>query len=209
MFTLGSPWARPTFMLDPDPAPPAPPAPPVDPPAFVPPADQASFDRIIGERVARERAKYADYEDLKAKAAKFDEHEASNQTELEKLARERAEAVTRAESAEAELRSARVMSALISEAAKAGARNPHLVATQLASSDAVTIDNAGVVTGAETAVNTLKTSDGYLFEVTSSTVPPSTNFGGGQGRGGAGQPEVGSTAKGAELWNSRHKKSGT
>jgi|RhiMetStandDraft_4_1073278.scaffolds.fasta_scaffold05349_4 hypothetical protein len=30
---------------------------------------QADVDRIVKERVARERAKYADYEDLKAKAA--------------------------------------------------------------------------------------------------------------------------------------------
>lgn len=46
---------------------------------------QEALDRIIGERVARERGKYADYDDLKAKAAKFDEAEAANQTELQKI----------------------------------------------------------------------------------------------------------------------------
>ncbi|MFT3971703.1 MAG: hypothetical protein QM695_15865 [Micropruina sp.] len=60
-------------------------------PAFTPPATQADLDRIIGERVARERAKYGDYGDLKAKAAKFDEVEAASKSELQK-AIERAEA---------------------------------------------------------------------------------------------------------------------
>ena len=60
-------------------------------PAFTPPATQADLDRSIGERVARERAKYGDYGDLKAKAAKFDEAEAASKSELQK-ATERAEA---------------------------------------------------------------------------------------------------------------------
>ncbi len=34
---------------------------------------QGEMDAIIGERLAREREKYADYDILKAKAAKFDE----------------------------------------------------------------------------------------------------------------------------------------
>jgi len=53
---------------------------------FTPPASQADFDRIISERVTRERAKYADHADLKAKAAKFDALEAANLTESEKTA---------------------------------------------------------------------------------------------------------------------------
>lgn len=36
---------------------------------FKAPATQADLDRIVQDRVARERAKYADYEDLKAAAA--------------------------------------------------------------------------------------------------------------------------------------------
>lgn len=49
-----------------------------------PPASQADLDRIITERVARERAKYADHADLKKKAAEFDKLSAAQQTELEK-----------------------------------------------------------------------------------------------------------------------------
>lgn len=50
---------------------------------------QAEMDAIIGDRLKRERAKYADYEDVKAKAAKYDELEAANKSELEKAVEER------------------------------------------------------------------------------------------------------------------------
>ena len=53
---------------------------------------QADVDRIVKERVQRERAKFADYDDLKAKASRFDEIEDANKTEIEK-ARERVKAV--------------------------------------------------------------------------------------------------------------------
>lgn len=55
---------------------------------------QAEVDRIIGERVAREREKYADYGTLKEKAAKFDEAAEANKTELQR-ATERAEELQR------------------------------------------------------------------------------------------------------------------
>jgi hypothetical protein len=58
--------------------------PPVDAPAFTPPKDQADFDRMIGERLARERQKFADYDDLRAKAERLNELEAANRSELEK-----------------------------------------------------------------------------------------------------------------------------
>lgn len=45
---------------------------------------QGEMDAIIGERLAREREKYADYDDMKAKAAKFDEAEDAQKTELQK-----------------------------------------------------------------------------------------------------------------------------
>jgi len=53
---------------------------------YTPPATQADFDRIISDRVTRERAKFADHADLKVKAAKFDALEVSNLTESEKTA---------------------------------------------------------------------------------------------------------------------------
>ena len=50
---------------------------------------QAEMDAIIGERLSRERAKYADYDEVKAKAAKYDEVEEANKTELQKAVEER------------------------------------------------------------------------------------------------------------------------
>lgn len=45
---------------------------------------QAEVDAIVGDRLKRDRAKYSDYDDLKAKAAKFDELEEANKSELQK-----------------------------------------------------------------------------------------------------------------------------
>lgn len=46
---------------------------------------QAQIDEIVAKRVARVKKQYGDYEDMKKKAAKLDEIEAANKSELEKL----------------------------------------------------------------------------------------------------------------------------
>lgn len=51
---------------------------------------QAELDKVVAERLARERQKYEGFSELKEKAAKFDELEAASKTELQK-ATERAE----------------------------------------------------------------------------------------------------------------------
>lgn len=53
---------------------------------------QSEMDAIIGERLARERAKYADYETIKQKAEQFDAAEEASKSELQK-ATEKAEAL--------------------------------------------------------------------------------------------------------------------
>lgn len=53
---------------------------------------QAEMDAIIGERLSRERAKYAEFETYKAKAEKFDAAEEAAKSDLEK-ATERANAL--------------------------------------------------------------------------------------------------------------------
>ena len=53
---------------------------------------QAEVDAIVRDRLTRDRAKYADYDALKAKAEEFDKIEEANKTELQK-AQERAEAL--------------------------------------------------------------------------------------------------------------------
>ena len=58
---------------------------PEEDPEFQPITSQEDLDRRIGDRLARERAKFGDYDDLKAKAAKYDEADAASKTELQKL----------------------------------------------------------------------------------------------------------------------------
>lgn len=45
---------------------------------------QDEVNKIVQDRISRERAKFADYDDLKAKAAKFDEMEEAGKSELQK-----------------------------------------------------------------------------------------------------------------------------
>lgn len=67
---------------------------------FKPITSQEELNRLIGERV--KRAKPADYDDLKAKAARLDEIEEANKTEQQKLAERLAEAEKSAEQARTE-----------------------------------------------------------------------------------------------------------
>lgn len=46
---------------------------------------QEELDQVVADRVARERRKFSDYNDLKTKAQKFDEIEENNKSEMEKL----------------------------------------------------------------------------------------------------------------------------
>ena len=57
---------------------------------------QEEVNKLMGDLRAKERAKYADYDDLKGKAAKFDELQEASKSELEK-------AMERANKAESEL----------------------------------------------------------------------------------------------------------
>ncbi|MEU5668957.1 hypothetical protein ABZ749_01040 [Micromonospora sp. NPDC047753] len=57
---------------------------PPEPRPFTPITSQDDLNRVIAERVARERGKFADYNDLKAKAGRLDEIEQANKSEIEK-----------------------------------------------------------------------------------------------------------------------------
>ncbi len=63
---------------------------------------QAEMDAIIGERLGRLKAKYADYAELQAKAAKFDEAEEASKSELQKAVEERDALKVRLDKLEAE-----------------------------------------------------------------------------------------------------------
>lgn len=59
---------------------------------YTPPASQQELNRIIAERVARAKAPFADYEELKGKAARLTEIEQANLSDAEKAAQRIADA---------------------------------------------------------------------------------------------------------------------
>ena len=75
---------------------------------------QAEMDAIIGDRLKRERAKYADYDELSKKAKAYDEAAEASKSELQK-------AVERAEKAEAELSTIRAEKERADKVAKVAA----------------------------------------------------------------------------------------
>lgn len=166
-----------------DPAAPVatPPAvPPVTTPAPAdPPADktftQADLERIVGERLGRQKAQFADYDDIKAKAAKLDEIEKANLTETERLKADLEAAQQTATTATERAQNALINAAVIAEAAKAGAINPQAVA-KLLDKTSLTVGDDGQVEGAAEAVTALLEAEQYL--VGPSTPNPGPGGGG-------------------------------
>lgn len=68
---------------------------------YTPPATQADLDRIIADRLSRERAKFGDYDDLKTKAAEYDKVVEANKTEAQKQADALAAALAKVQQYEA------------------------------------------------------------------------------------------------------------
>ncbi|QIS21263.1 hypothetical protein [Nocardia terpenica] len=80
---------------------------------FTPVTSQDELNRIIKDRIDRERKKFADYADLKKKAAQFDDLQAAQMSELDK-------ATQRAEAAEARMAELEVSAARAQVAAAKG-----------------------------------------------------------------------------------------
>lgn len=86
----------------------APEPPKVDPPEFTPIQSQDDLNKVINDRLRREREKFSDYEDAKRKASEFDKLQEKNKTDLEKEQTRATEAEKRAEAAEAKTLKAEV-----------------------------------------------------------------------------------------------------
>lgn len=167
-------------MSNPDPNP-DPPAPGADPPAPIGEPDrtftQADVDKIVQDRLARVKTTPpADYDDLKAKAAKLDEIEAANKSELEKLQDALAAEQTKAATASERAQRALVRAAVVAEAQRAGAVDPDAVLAMLPE-NAVTIGDDDQVTGADAAVKALLEAKPYLVGKPTRPAPGSANGG--------------------------------
>ena len=131
------------------------------PPAVDKTFTQADLDRIVQDRINRERTKFADYDDLKTKASKLDELEAANQSELDKIIARAETAEKAAAEATERARTTAARSAIVTAANAAGAIDIDAV-VGLLPSDAVTVGDDGQVTGADEAVRALLESKPYL-----------------------------------------------
>lgn len=125
---------------------------------------QADFDRAIQDRLNRQKAQFKDYDDFKAKAAKYDELEEQNKTELEKAKEAEQKAQQERDAALARAEETTKRSAVIAAASAAKAADPNDVYALLpqADKDALTIGDDGQVTGAEDAVKRLLEAKPHL-----------------------------------------------
>ncbi len=147
---------------------------------------QSEVDRIVKDRLARQAAKFADYDELKAKAEKADELEAAGQSETErlqaqikKLERERDTAIGERDTARTDLQAVRVESeirkALPKDVVDADA------VLQLLPRDQVTVGDDGQVTGHEDAVKALLEAKPYLVGPPTPARPTGPRDGGARG----------------------------
>lgn len=154
-----------------------PPADPQEPPKTF---TQDELDRVVADRIARERKKsekYADYDDLKTKLTALQEAEElrkkADMTEAERLESEKAEALKKAQEAE-ERGNAKLSAAnqrIINAEFKSLARDSNVPADRIAAAlkladlSAVTVDDDGNPLGIEDAVKALVEANPYLVEI--------------------------------------------
>lgn len=142
---------------------------------------QTEVDRIVESRLARERRKYEGFEEYQQKAQLYDEAEAANKSELEKVIEER----DSLESQVAELASANqyvaARNGLLAEVAKPdrGIVDPEGAVEFLlgADIDLVEFDEDGTPLNAAEAVNALAEKRSYLVAAATSPSPSDADLG--------------------------------
>lgn len=127
---------------------------------FTPPADQAALDRIISDRLSRERAKFGDYDELKAKAEELDQEKAKNATELEKAQSRVKELETSHGELEGTLKTERIRSAVV-RAGTGKVVDPDAAAS-LIDGRALEFDDDGKPTNVDTLLDALVKDKPYL-----------------------------------------------
>lgn len=130
---------------------------------------QAELDRIVQDRIARERQKYDGFDDLKKKAKQFDELQQAQLSELEREKQAREKATADAKAAVDRANQRLIQAEILTAAMKHKAIKPeHL--HRLIDTDTVTVADDGQVTGAEEAVSAfLEANPEYVGK---STPPP-------------------------------------
>lgn len=166
--------------MDPDPKPDPTPDPKSDPTpdkTF----SQADVDRIVQDRIARVKATPPDdYDDLKAKAARLDELEAAQKSELEKTQDKLAALERERDDARLAAQETALRSSIIAEAAKKNVVDPDAVLA-LVDRSSLEFDSDGSPKNVESVVSALLDAKPYLT---------GKNGGGSADQGGRGTPRV-------------------
>lgn len=167
---------------------------------FQPIASQADLDRVLGERLARERAKFADYADLQKKAAEFDKATEAARSEHEKAVEAarnegKTEALTTANT--------RLLSAEARAlAAEAKFANPALAVRALDLSD-VKVNDDGSVDADAIKAKLKEAADSGAFVIDTGEKPkPKPD----RAQGGAGGAGSSGLDRGAEMFAARRGK---
>lgn len=114
---------------------------------------QAELDQKVKERLAREKAKYQDYEDLKSQAEKYKEWQESQKSETDKLREAAEKAIQERDEVRQQARDELIRAKFIAAASALGAAHPD-DAYRLADRSGVEYEN-GKVSGVEEAVKVL------------------------------------------------------
>lgn len=142
---------------------------------------QAELDRMVRDRLKREREKYADYDELKELAAKAKQLEDAEKSELEKLQARLAETERLAKERETQLKAERQARLVARIAGTLGGIDPYDANFTLAT-QGVDPDGADAETDIKDILTGLKEAKPYLFRSKSSGVEP---FNPGSASGGA------------------------
>lgn len=136
---------------------------------------QADLDKVVEQRLARERKKYADYDDLKAAQARLAEIEASQMSEHEKVLARAEAAEARAAELEIDIWSAGLYTDLLAEAVKS---DRNIVDAQAVidfltgtDSDLLELDENGNPTDVADAMDKLLEKRPYLVGAARRTTP--------------------------------------
>ncbi len=131
---------------------------------------QAELDRIIQDRLARERSKYADYEDLKQGAQKQKTAEEAQKSELQKL-QEKVEANDKLmRDLRAERDRERMRTAVFAEAGRKGVPAERLeAASKLLDSSKVRFEEDGTLSGVTEAVVEMLAANPFLLPAPAAT----------------------------------------
>lgn len=136
---------------------------------------QAEIDEMIERRLAREKSKYADYDDLKAKAAEFEAEreriEREKLTEAERLQADLAAEQKAREELAAQLTTMqkkaeqqRLQAAFVRKASEAGVKYTD-AAVKLTDLSTLEFDDKGELVGVDDAINALITDNPFLVAV--------------------------------------------